>query len=200
MAELSEIKIDGVTYDIMDATARKNSVAVTGAEVGQTVRIAEVDEAGVPVAWEAVELPYDGKYQTITGFTTTEAVQAIYKDIEEQKAIMTTLKVPTGAEQFYIQVYTYHKSGTSLRIVLNFNQANSTMGSRVEVYPKYGYFTGTGYQPSAAYSNSGTPISLSNDAVGVIPEDDPIVRLGFVAYGNKTIPAGTTIYYWGVKA
>ena len=200
MAELSEIKIDGVTYDIMDAAARKNSVAITGAEVGQTVRIAEVDSNGVPVAWEAVSLSSDGVYNTIEGFITEEEVQAIYKGLEEQKAIIVTLRVPTGAEQFYIQVYTNHKSGKTIRVVLNFNQTNSTMGSRVEVYPEYGYFTGTGYQPSAAYSNSGTSISLSNDAIRTIPENDPIVGLSFVAYGNKTIPIGTYIHYWGVKA
>ena len=35
-------------------------LAITGAEVGQTVRIAEVDENGVPTAWEAVEFPSGG--------------------------------------------------------------------------------------------------------------------------------------------
>ena len=65
MAELSEIKIDGVTYDIMDATARKNNVVVTGSKVGQTVRITEVDESGVPVAWEAVDFYADEKYELI---------------------------------------------------------------------------------------------------------------------------------------
>lgn len=39
MAELSEIKIDGVTYDIMDATARKNSMAEY--ELIETITVSE---------------------------------------------------------------------------------------------------------------------------------------------------------------
>lgn len=35
-------------------------IAVTGATVGQTVKIAEVDENGVPTAWESVDFPSGG--------------------------------------------------------------------------------------------------------------------------------------------
>lgn len=203
-------KKTGATYGFEDSVARQSieelrsqidgGLAVTGAKVGQTVKISAVDENGIPTAWEPVEFPGEGEYEPIEAFETTEDVQAIYKDIGENKAITAILKVPTGSELFYIQVYTRHKSGRTLRVVLKFSEYNTTLGARMEVYPKYGYFTGTGYQPSAAYSNSGTPIALPNDTVATIPENDPIVRLEIVAYGNKTIPSGTYICCLGVRA
>lgn len=59
MSELSKINIDGIVYDVKDAVARKKLILVTGATVGQTILISEVDENGVPTAWEAVEFPND---------------------------------------------------------------------------------------------------------------------------------------------
>ena len=35
-------------------------ISVTGATVGQTVKIASVNENGVPTAWEPVDLPSGG--------------------------------------------------------------------------------------------------------------------------------------------
>ena len=54
MSELSKINIDGTVYDVKDAVARKKLISVTGATVGQTIRISEVDENGNPTKWEAV--------------------------------------------------------------------------------------------------------------------------------------------------
>ena len=48
-------------------------IAVTGATVGQTVKIAAVDENGVPTAWESVDFPSGGgKWEKIIDFTLTE--------------------------------------------------------------------------------------------------------------------------------
>lgn len=65
MSELSKFRINGVDYDLKDETARQNSggnvdLGVTGATVGQTVKIAAVDENGVPTAWEPVDFPSGG--------------------------------------------------------------------------------------------------------------------------------------------
>lgn len=64
MNELKTLKLNEETFDsFRDQTARAELTkipAVTGATVGQTVRIAAVDDNGVPTAWEAVDLPDSG--------------------------------------------------------------------------------------------------------------------------------------------
>jgi hypothetical protein len=65
MAELTKFRINGADYDLKDETARQNSggnvdLSITGASVGQTVRIAEVDENGVPTAWLPADFPSGG--------------------------------------------------------------------------------------------------------------------------------------------
>lgn len=42
-------------------TMTESGISVTDAAPGQTVKIAEVDENGVPTAWEAVDFPLNGK-------------------------------------------------------------------------------------------------------------------------------------------
>lgn len=64
MNELKTLKLNEETFDsFRDQTARAELTkipAVTGATVGQTVRIAAVDDDGVPTAWEPVDLPSGG--------------------------------------------------------------------------------------------------------------------------------------------
>lgn len=54
--EMIDEKLEGFAQDY----GGNVDLAITGAEVGQTVRIAEVDKNGVPTAWEAVEFPSGG--------------------------------------------------------------------------------------------------------------------------------------------
>lgn len=63
-------------------------IAVTGATVGQTVKISEVDENGVPTAWLPTDFPSGGgggavRMHLIADITTTEDVTRI--DISEDK-------------------------------------------------------------------------------------------------------------------
>lgn len=51
-------------------------LSITGATVGQTVKITEVDENGVPTAWESVNFP-SGEMRLIADVTTTEDVTKI---------------------------------------------------------------------------------------------------------------------------
>jgi len=48
-------------------------VPVTGAAVGQTVKITAVDENGVPTAWEAADMPSGGNSLLVVTFTTDAA-------------------------------------------------------------------------------------------------------------------------------
>ena len=57
-----------------------SGIAVTGATVGQTVKIAAVDDDGVPTAWEPVDLPSGGKetWELISEGTITEEVTDVH--------------------------------------------------------------------------------------------------------------------------
>lgn len=78
-------------------------IAVTGAEVGQTVKIAAVDENGVPTAWEPVDFPSGGdeKWELIHDFTATEhcALYGISEDMEGNPFVLKKLLL-----RFYIQL------------------------------------------------------------------------------------------------
>lgn len=52
-------EIAEMAADLVDVPESSGvGISVTGATVGQTVKIAEVDENGVPTAWEAVDMSY----------------------------------------------------------------------------------------------------------------------------------------------
>jgi len=65
--------------------------SVTGAKVGQTVKIAEVDENGVPTAWEPVDFPSGGSG---TGGEEWELIADI--TLEEETAIVEITKDMDG--------------------------------------------------------------------------------------------------------
>lgn len=63
------------------------SINVTGAKVGQTVKIAAVDENGAPTAWEPVDLPSGGsaEWELVADVTLEEDTKAIeYTDLNAQ--------------------------------------------------------------------------------------------------------------------
>lgn len=147
----------------------------------------------------------EGVYKLIDTVTMTDAAQSLSINREPDgtsyqfKAMMVKMQKPATTAGYTLQCYTYHANGKNLRTVLNFNSA-SAMGARIENYPRMGYFTGGGYAPSVAYSNSGTAIALPNAAEMLIPIDQPITSLYFLAYGDAVIPAGSTFEIWGVRA
>lgn len=65
MDELAKVNVNGKEYHLKDETARQGSggnadLSITGAKVGQTVKIAAVDENGVPTAWLPTDFPSGG--------------------------------------------------------------------------------------------------------------------------------------------
>lgn len=155
---------------------------------------------------ERVEIE-EGVYELIETITIEEATSAvnITKDSAgksfELNAATVKISKPANATAYILQCYTYHTNfySNQMRIVLDFNSSGA-MGARFEVYEHYGYYTGTGYMPSTAYSNSGHAIAVANNNLASIPFSAKICRLYFLAYGNNTIPAGSTIEIWGVRA
>lgn len=70
-----------------DPPAGDASLNVTGAAVGQTVKIAAVDENGAPTAWEPVDLPSGGsaEWELVADVTLEEDTKAIeYTDLNAQ--------------------------------------------------------------------------------------------------------------------
>ena len=61
-------------------TGTDKSLGITGAEVGQTVRITEVDENGVPTAWEAVEIADGEVWEKLNEFTLEENALSVLMD------------------------------------------------------------------------------------------------------------------------
>ena len=62
-------------------------ISITGAIVGQTVKIAEVDENGVPTAWESVDFPSGGSGGMMELFATVpveEEVVAVVIDLPDE--------------------------------------------------------------------------------------------------------------------
>ena len=54
-------------------------LGITGAKVGQTVEIIEVDENGVPIKWKSVDFPDSGGNVDLTGYATEQWVQEGYQ-------------------------------------------------------------------------------------------------------------------------
>ena len=72
---------------IVDIPGADISLNVEGAFIGQIVKIAAVDEAGKPTAWEAVEMPSgggSGAWEKICDIETTEAVASISVEIPDE--------------------------------------------------------------------------------------------------------------------
>ena len=77
--EMIDAKLEG-----FDPSSGGNvGLAITGAEVGQTVRIAEVDENGVPTAWEPADFP-NGESESLV--------------VEE--TLLAAGTIPTGQKQW----------------------------------------------------------------------------------------------------
>lgn len=79
-AKTDDIPTDEEIIQLIKNNAPESSgggIAVTGAKVGQTVKIAEVDENGVPTAWEPTDFPSGGAnevWEEILNATITEDV------------------------------------------------------------------------------------------------------------------------------
>lgn len=57
--------------------SQNGGIAVTGATMGQTVKIAAVDENGVPTAWEPTDFPSGAGWRLIADITLEEEVKGV---------------------------------------------------------------------------------------------------------------------------
>lgn len=90
------------------AQARENIGVIPApetAEVGQTIVVKEVDENGKPTAWEAADLPTEGKWELIASGTMEEEARGIEltldndgKPFELTKAALHVMNIRRGTE------------------------------------------------------------------------------------------------------
>ena len=101
-ADIADIPSDEHIIDLIEENTPESScggIAVTGATVGQTVKIAEVDENGVPTAWLPTDFP-SGDYEYI-------------KTVTIEEAEVTSFEIDLGAEYRSVLITTFTRTGKS---------------------------------------------------------------------------------------
>lgn len=223
MADLSKIRKNGVDYDIKDSVAR---AAIEELQNGENIDLSgyvqsvngispdangNVDVAGgsgcdVSVEGEKLFLSDSSgdinkdSYELIKTITASEDVNSIYEDLPNCKALIVTYKISAIDSLIHIINNIGFTSGTKVSVTFTVNILNMTVGARFELYPKNGYYTGTGYMPNGSYNNVSTAMAMPNDFVAVIKDTEYINSITVTGYNSKLIPAGTVIKIWGVRA
>ena len=97
-----------------DSIPKDNSLGITGATVGQIVQIKEVDESGIPVAWEPVN---NSGWKKLIDYTTPEQTwtpdipQIIFTDDDDGN--------PLNATRIYIKITGVITGGVAGRLTIN---------------------------------------------------------------------------------
>ena len=188
-------------------------LGVTGATVGQTVKIASVDENGVPTAWEAVDFPSGGaggekqwrKVKTITIAEDVGDVNITEDDDGKTFALSEAflyLSNPRVVLDAALKVRFYNGSNE----IASFTQSGINQSKYDVSYLRaHFYHDGFGY----CYENA-TSTTTSGYATAAVfkdnkkPTDNPqksITRIRFLSsHGDVKLMAGATIDIWGVDA
>ena len=171
-------------------------LSITGATVGQTVKIAEVDENGVPTAWEAVEFPTDDKYELIETIVCDGSYGNISKFNLALKKARVFLNMKAASDATSVGIEARNKAGM-------FGYA--WIGNAINTGERFAYafFVSDGKD---AYTEYTTP-AATNYGTGnlcrtasLLNAETPIDRIGIYATGGKMFPAESTIEIWGVRA
>lgn len=128
MLEEYRQKYDALIAELQ-AAIDSTYLGVTGAEVGQTVRITEVDEDGNPVAWEAVDFP--------------EQIQTDYEQTDETAADYLKNR-PFGNVAYDGIFFKRVPGGYNLVRVPGFNDLANIQGSRKAEIRRGGNVVNTG--------------------------------------------------------
>lgn len=189
-------------------------IEVTGASVGQTVKIAAVDGNGVPTAWEPADFPGGGDNWVRHEFITTEAGTAeVIIDAGEGKQFKKArIAIVTGAYGLSAASKIELRASTGT----TFNSNNHAMGltsSTVSThsYPVFMLESGPDSFPVCLVSNGAvngtTMASIQMGGVGVnlstgtqSKYSGPWRYLRIAPQGSATFNAGVKIYVWGVYA
>nr|DAR37648.1 MAG TPA: hypothetical protein [Caudoviricetes sp.] len=168
-------------------------LGVTGAAVGDIIKVAAVDADGKPTAWEAAELASGGSVTTEV-VTLEEDTDAVTFDLNGCDRIAIVLDVPIVTNNLnYALPMVNSIVGTF--ITLNYGDTTNRKISVLQLNKVgdelwfFSFKKGNVVIPdSGTFSKVGDVTVLNN----MIPMN--ITSFGMHAYSGQNIPAGTTIY------
>ena len=189
-----------------------SGISVTGATVGQTVKIAAVDDGGKPTAWEPVDLPNVGKWRKIADLTTSEDVKEIRisQDMNGKPFALKEVRIATCAGAVATGTgYDYcvmEVNGSSIVVGQN-------SGINTNRYYRYAYYSvatdGTGFgwfvstNLSVGASSAFNSLSCMSGQPGLVEANHgfPITSVGFrhIAAAGL-IAAGAEMVVYGIDA
>lgn len=190
-----------------------SGIAVTGATVGQTVKIAAVDDDGVPTAWEPVDLPSGGAEND----NDWEIINTI--TFEEEGITSFTIDKDQNGNQFELSDMLIRSnvhaslggtSATSARTNLMINgklttysMGNITSGARcwnaiATLINGRVYY---GYSDFSSKTSQDNPVSIQpmQNNLGALYNDDSITSVGIniLNPGEEYFAVGYEITLWG---
>lgn len=205
--EIAEMAAELV--DVPEGGGADISLGVSGATVGQTVRITAVDENGVPTAWEAANMASGGEWVTLVDDTLTEAVTYYRRNITEEEALLidkakniimrfdTNTKPAERRDGVYFVIYQNY--GFPLSVV-----SNVSLGPGNGQHFGYGAFADLqgGYMQSNVYAGCEGVSAIANSTnvqwrrnIAVYNGDGKYLgaELRLITSTETGFPAGTTI-------
>lgn len=171
---------------------------ITGATVGQIVKIAAVDESGVPTAWSPVDMPSGSGGETwekLVDASLAEAVESVTYTLDNCKRIKALIapmlsrsENVTGWKSFTINNVSYQAFNSTVH---SYDGICFRIDSE---YPPYVQLNVTSNQGTSERGINGGQYTtvLENIAVNGITE--------FGCQTAKLLKAGTKIEIWGVKS
>lgn len=187
-----------------------SGISVTGATVGQTVKIAAVDDNGVPTQWEPVDFPSGGgeKWEKIADITLQEEVGnvVIDKDMEGNAFLLKAFyvlvdsKVPTGTAFTRIKTVVNGYKTISNNATQNETDKNRYYYCYAKHIPDVGALCWTGC--SVMPYNNHTDMQQMLRGYNSIYKEGGFYNLTIAPNdGNAMLGGvGTTIMVWGVRA
>lgn len=173
-----------------------SGIAVSGATVGQTVKISAVDESGVPTAWKAVDFPGEEKYELIETIVCDGTFATIIRKNLALKKVKIFLSMKAASAAASCGVEAQNEAGM-------FGYA--WIGNLINTDERFSsaYFVSDGKH---AYAESVYPATAKHNTGNVARTvwyqnaDTPINRLTIYVVGGNMFPAESTIEIWGVRA
>ena len=172
------------------------SIAISGASVGQIAQIAAVDENGVPTEWAPVDMPSGDKWELIEKVTLTEAVSSVemtFKNFAAKKLVYSI----TAPNNPNIKLNVYSSSAGGIAKIAYFSSLQAIT---------YGYIENTGGLRTVWYGTQKTD-NITNPGDydygyfgGQSTATANFTYFWCTTFSEETIPEGTTITIYGVRA
>ena len=216
-------KKTGISYDFEDTVARQSieelqaqvggGLAVTGASVGQTIKIAAVDENGAPTAWEAVEFPAEEEYELIQEVVSDGTVSAI--KVEQwadgtplnAKKIRILTSAPKNDTTVNVVYYAYFNKGSAALISTLLANNSKYIFGKYEYIKKRDYWRvykaeAQTLNPSTHGAYFGTIMETSPSMMNeyTTAERNIITKVTAGGVNGAQFPDGTIFKFYGVKA